>query len=76
MYPGRIDTSREHSATHTHTHLSILAFTSISSSSPMDLGASPPLPHKLVPPTTSTSVQDNTVLPSLLDVRPHWPEPG
>ena len=76
MYPGQIDTSRERSAAHTHTRLPILAFTSISSSSPMDLGASPPLPHKLVPPTTSTPVQDNIVLLSLLDVRPHRPEPG
>ena len=63
MYPGQIDTSQERSVTHTHTHLPILAFASIASSTSRDLGASLPLPLKLVPLTTGTLVQDNTVLP-------------
>ena len=46
----------------------ILALASITPSTSRDLGAPLPLSLKLVPP--STPVQDNTVLPSLLDVRP------
>ena len=56
--------------------LYILALASINSSIPRDLGASLPLLLKVVPPTTSTTVQDNTVPLSLLDVRPHRLEPG
>ena len=72
--------ARRHTATHTeelsHSLHSILALASISNATLSDLGASLPLSLKLVPPTTSTPVQDNTMPSSLLDVWPHWPEPG